>query len=674
MNRIILFLLILMLCFKSIGQNNFTINELPAENFSDDTAYFNGVFNNADRLQKRNEGISKLAFSCLYRQIITDSLHPSINQLIKLSNIFFHYGEVYRSIRLHNLAYEKSKLTTDTLQQIKISNWLGYLYTLDRDYSESFRVLTQNLALLEKMDNHELLSMANLLLGFNFRDQRKYDKAKIYFRQALLYSDSLSSSENTHISLNEIGNLYVIDSMYNIGLKYLLAALKIRQEKGQPEYIGYSYNDIGVAYFNKKQYNMALEYFFKAIEIAEKTNDNRSKQRYYLTISDLYTKINKIDKAEKYIQLSRDLAISSGENALMPEIYNKLMQIEKAKQNYKKALYYAEIERQYNDSVINIESVKKISELESRFEIERIETQLKLQKEQLEKTALIAQQTSLQRNILILAVSLSLIVVILLFINVRQKKRDNRLIKNQKEEIAKIAKGLAESNATKDKFFSIIAHDLRNPFNLFIGYTELLMTNTLNYEKQKILEIVSILNRSANSTFQLLENLLLWARTQNRTISYSPSKISLAREIKDEMNQLSAFAQKKEIKLQNELPENLEIVADNNMIKTILRNLVSNAVKFTPRGGTIRISVKISNVDYIFSVNDSGMGMKQETIDKLFKISENNSTKGTEQENGSGLGLILCKEFVEQHNGKIWAESQPGLGSTFYFSIPYISE
>jgi signal transduction histidine kinase len=229
---------------------------------------------------------------------------------------------------------------------------------------------------------------------------------------------------------------------------------------------------------------------------------------------------------------------------------------------------------------------------------------------------------------------------------------------------------LAELNATKDKFFSIIAHDLRSPFNTIIGFSNLLVEQIQQKDYDGIGEIAGYIQDSSNRAMLLLMNLLVWARSQTGSIEFSPVKIDLSLLISDQIELLGPTALQKKIAIQKEFQDRVFIFADTEMVKTILRNLISNAIKFTHPLGVIQIVVKQTVSETIVSVIDNGMGIAPETIAKLFRIEKAISTKGTTQEAGTGLGLILCKEFVERHGGKIWVESEAGSGSRFHFTIP----
>lgn len=228
---------------------------------------------------------------------------------------------------------------------------------------------------------------------------------------------------------------------------------------------------------------------------------------------------------------------------------------------------------------------------------------------------------------------------------------------------------LKELNATKDKFFSIIAHDLKNPFNTLMGFSELLVNNIDSYEKTRIEEFIKIILQTSKNTYLLLENLLEWSRTQTGRLEMAPSIIDIYELVDENIDLIYNNASNKKLILSNNIPKNVRVFADANMIHTVIRNLLSNAIKYTNQGGEINISSKIQNSYIEITVSDSGIGIKPDNIKRLFRLDENYSTKGTAEETGTGLGLILCKEFVEKNGGEIWVKSTYGKGSDFTIKL-----
>lgn len=239
------------------------------------------------------------------------------------------------------------------------------------------------------------------------------------------------------------------------------------------------------------------------------------------------------------------------------------------------------------------------------------------------------------------------------------------------EEIKRKNEELQLLNAEKDKFFSVIAHDLRSPFNNLLGFTQLMAEELPTMTLKEIQKIAGSMRESAINLYDLLENLLEWSRLQRGVTTYSPSSVSLMSKISEDLDSTSELAAKKEIDISYDVPEDLIVYADENMLASILRNLSSNAVKFTPKGGNVILNAKpIPNNFVEISVKDTGIGMNKEMVENLFQLGINTSRKGTDKEPSSGLGLIICKEFIEKQGGKIWVESQKGKGSTFYFTLP----
>lgn len=243
------------------------------------------------------------------------------------------------------------------------------------------------------------------------------------------------------------------------------------------------------------------------------------------------------------------------------------------------------------------------------------------------------------------------------------RKRENR-IKKQKRELQKI-------NATKDKLFSIIAHDLKSPFNAILGFSQLLAEDYDSLEREEVISISKMLNQQSKDAYFLLSNLLDWARTQLKGIEPSKEIIDLKEFTNEIVDFIDDNAQMKNIKLSAEIKDNTRAFADRNLLYSVLQNLITNAIKFTPEEGKITVRAQEKTREIEMSVSDTGVGMTPEQLKSLFRPkTENNTTRGTNNENGTGLGLIICKEFIEKNGGKINVSSEKGAGSRFCFTIP----
>lgn len=238
-----------------------------------------------------------------------------------------------------------------------------------------------------------------------------------------------------------------------------------------------------------------------------------------------------------------------------------------------------------------------------------------------------------------------------------------RNLKRSEEELQK-------ANDTKDTFFSIIAHDLKNPFQALISGTDFLSTNIERFDKDTIKDFMDQLHMSSENTYNLLQNLLAWSRSQTGLMECRPAPNPLAELVKEVISVLDYQAAPKQIKITHEIDDRLTVLADPDMISTVIRNLVSNAFKFTNKGGTINITAQEKGNKVECTITDTGVGMTAEKLQNLFRIEKKQSTLGTEDEIGTGIGLILSKEFINQNGGDIWAESLPDKGSTFTFTLP----
>jgi len=251
-----------------------------------------------------------------------------------------------------------------------------------------------------------------------------------------------------------------------------------------------------------------------------------------------------------------------------------------------------------------------------------------------------------------------------IFIDITERKKSEQIIQEQNKELQKL-------NTDKDRFISILAHDLKSPFNSILGYLELLTENIRVYDSAKIEKQIGIINSSAQNTYNLLEDILMWARSQSGNIPFKPNLVLCSSICNNILPVMQQIANAKNIMINYSVADEEYVFADIDMLKTILRNLISNAIKFTNTGGRIDIRAEQSDSYLTISISDNGVGIPREILSQIFEITKTVSTRGTDNEGGTGLGLSLCREFVEKHGGRIWAESKVNSGSSFYFTLPH---
>ncbi len=306
-------------------------------------------------------------------------------------------------------------------------------------------------------------------------------------------------------------------------------------------------------------------------------------------------------------------------------------------------------------------SLNKILEIEPKYL--EIENKIVIQYESENRSKIISFKYFIVVSSILLTFVLLLLILKIIRPSIAENQRNNELIEQKNIELIKL-------NATKDKFFSIISHDLKNPFNNIIGFSELLKKNFHKFDNIKTLRFIENINNSAIETYKLLENLLQWSLLQQNAITIVLEKIELIEIFSEIKSEIQELAIQKEIEIKTNLPKSFEIIADKNIIKCVLRNLATNSIKFTNKNGKIEFLVEQTEQFIKFTVKDDGVGMQNEKSEKLFTTEINKSEKGTNGEHGTGLGLIICKDFIEKHGGKIWVESELGKGSDFKFTIP----
>ena len=242
--------------------------------------------------------------------------------------------------------------------------------------------------------------------------------------------------------------------------------------------------------------------------------------------------------------------------------------------------------------------------------------------------------------------------------------------KNAQELLAKQAKELQKVNVTKDKFMSIIAHDLKSSFNAIIGFSDLMLKNFDQLDQETFLKGLKTIESASTHAYKLLENLLIWSQNQTGKSQFNPEKLNLKAQVNESLGMVESAAINKKIKISISVNKDLHVFADKNMLDSILRNLISNAIKFSFKGGKIKVSATRLETEIQISVSDKGIGISPERLSTIFKIDKHTNTTGTENELGTGLGLILCKDFMTRHNGKIWIESMPQVGTLVSISFP----
>ncbi len=596
--------------------------------------------------------------------------------LLQLSKA--HWNVIpHKGINYANQAYKLAEKHDNKKNQAKALLYGGVNYWSMGSYDQAIEYYHKSIKIAEEIDDKKISTFNLNNLGMIYHQMGNYEKALQNYSKASIIMKELGDEIEYAKIINNIGTLNMILGNYDQALKNFLSIIEKVKSSGNQKLLLWILKDIGKVYYKKQNYNQALDYYFKALKISNETGDNKGKTIILNNIGDIHLKKKEYKKALNYYNKGLIFAKKAEAKDRIKINYQNLSEYYSEVGNYKKSLEYYTLFKEMSDSILDENKVHKIVEMQTKYETEKKEKENELLRKDNEIQQLAIDRQIYLRNFFIALSFFVIILVIFIFTRFQIKKKANRilfeknnLITQQKTEIQTNADALAEANATKDKFFSIIAHDLKNPFNAIWGYSELLLTNYEQFSEKERINFITEINDSSKSTYELLENLLTWARTQSSKININKEKLNLSEFVNNSIKPYKPNANNKNITISNEVSDDIIIEADEYTISTVIGNLINNAIKFTHNGGHITIT-SLSNANYVgLSIKDTGIGMSKETIDKLFRIDESCSDKGANGEKGTGLGLILCQEFIKMNDGEIKVESEVGKGSTFIFYLP----
>lgn len=527
---------------------------------------------------------------------------------------------------------------------------------------------------------YEILSEANYLpgiaqalknIGVHYKNSGELDESLHFLRRALLKYRKLESWRGEATTLGYIGLIHQEKGNVDSALYYHESALKIRELYSDIDGTAISLENISDLLLKKEDAAAAEPYIIKSIKLREKTGNLYGLASANIKLAKILMSDGLYVSAKEKLEYSIHVSDEHQFNILLLESYKILRELFLIEEDYRSAYLYLKLYSALSDSVKSIERDRTISALNTHY----------INDKKLKDYEILTAQKEMRVGLVVFFGATSLFAIVFVIWLFRKNKLYNNALKTIKEqnfqledlntELSTKNQTLTELNFTKDKFVSIIAHDLRNPFVSILGYTSMLTGNEPVDNADKEI-MISQIDKAAHRAYTLLENLLQWGMSQTGKIKMTTEKLSVKFLVLESVNQIRFQAEKKNITV-NYLDENeIFILADQPMILTVIRNLLSNAVKFTPSGGSIQIWTEIRKKMAVINISDSGVGLTKEEINYIFSIGRGKD--GTEKEKGSGLGLVLCKEFIERNSGEIFVESEPEKGSIFSFSLPLFVE
>ncbi|MDO6435610.1 tetratricopeptide repeat protein [Flavitalea sp. BT771] len=589
---------------------------------------------------------------------------------------------------LDSLAFSYFRISVDSLifysdKALELATQIGYArgqsislrhkgnaYFELGDYSKMLLYYQDALRVAEKENDSLLMAKAMYNIGNNaYHVIGRNEDARNIIKKASDIFQIRKDSLAWYMAITVIGSLWANDKKYEEALSCFNRALQVATALKDRYAIVIVNDQIGKLYQAEGRFKEALASLLQAWDYFSNTDDMTRQSQCASEVADVYIQLKNYPMALKYASISLQKAQAVKSKPHILNAVNELAATYEALGDTRYALKYFKLLKQASDSVANETMRKKTEQLEARYEFEKKEALLNAAQEK--KDALnksIVQKKELQIFIALLLILLLSLLVLLLIRSRAIKQKNNLILETKNEEIERQALLLLKNNQEKDNMFSIISHDLKVPLHSLKVILQLLGENY--QEKENIEKILEELRRDVNYSSDLVNNLLFWASSQFRGSSVMPVIFSVHQVITDALQIFIKQAEAKGIKLKHELTaEEITVWADMNMIQVIIRNLVSNAIKFCNTGNTITVSVSTSNAVVTISVADNGIGIPPETLEKLNQ-GQMVSTFGTADEKGIGLGLRLCYELAKLNNGLLTVESKPGEGSIFYLALP----
>ena len=566
-----------------------------------------------------------------------------------LGIIYTNLGANEVALDHHNAALNISKEAEDWEQIGYSYNNIGGIYGFKNDLSLAIENIQKAIKIFEDNKYQPGLAYCSINIGKLYENQDNFDKSLEYFNRALKIALSINKQDMHARILLEIANLQYrkgkLDKAKDAYLELEKYYKEINYLKGSAEI----WNGLAEVYIKEKNFKDALTYSAKALELNKQILNGKGEIVNLNNMALISLALGNKSRGENFLAAAKNKANEINDPYAVLDMFNTHYNFYKKTGDLKESIKYYEKYNQLKDSIFTNEEVIKLGELEALLRIEKAEREKQVLQKELE-----IQKN--QRNYFIVILILLFLIAAIITYRFFEKKKLNEELK--------------KTNIVKDKFFRIISHDLREPFSAILGSIEIFKDCYDDLNEEERIQTIETIQKAVEKDFELLENLLLWSRNQSNDIVFDPVKLSVKDLIEKNIFLIKSNLTKKEISIIVNCEDNLFIQADEQMLNSILRNLIFNAVKFTRCGGKIIITAEKQNGFLKFSIEDNGLGMDKFTIENLFQLDKKVVSKGTAGESGSGIGLILTKEFVERHNGEITVESQLNVGSTFNVELP----
>jgi len=620
---------------------------------------------------------SNYLFASVTEQSIEELIHaqPSkdqVNKLIEFAeiNLLSNSFEAYKSVYVAKEVSEELKYNDGYIQSSLI---LGELYLINSIYDKAISEFENIIDLLktdEKQSQYYILSLNKLAYIFEMTN-KKDDAIKIY-EQCLAYNSGKNDPESRSGILFKIGMNYYKEGKYQEAIEQFEQSLTLSNDNENENYQALLLHHIGKCMMGMENYQQAFEYFSNSYEIYQKNRGNNGEALVLLDLAILDMKRNNLKMSEAYLKDALQIGNESGLIDIQISAHKLLSELYELTRDWSLGFLHSKLSDELEADLLlytkqENQKVNKLQLLITEFIAERKYIN---QAEQNQKFA----ESKLSKRYLIFSIIgfiLVLVIIALIILLIKNNLRNARKIEKKIKEIKAIRNEMEKTLATKEKFFSIITHDLKNPLNALLGFSGLLVNEYDQFNDRDKKKYLKQIYSATDNILKMLNNLLAWSKTQNGAMKPKFESFNMTEMINNILDLVNTQAKSKNIRIETELNNNISAFADKNMISTVVRNLVTNAIKFTPQNGKVLIGAQLKDSILELIVEDNGIGISKEDQKYLFSFEKKNGRHtGTNGETGTGLGLILCKEFTDRNEGEILVESEEGKGSKFILKLP----
>lgn len=590
--------------------------------------------------------------------------------LNSLAVFYMNTGDYKQATDLFHETIDKA-LASNLVERAATATFnLGAIYTNQGKLAEGLNAFQEALKYFTSVGNKKLIARTLMNIAVNYHSWSNYDRALEYYQKADNYFKEINDRSGRVASLNNIGEVHKDRGRYKEAVDFYKHSLDLSIEIEAKLNEAVAYIGLAEAYLNLGELNKSKELALQSLSIFETMVMLEGISRSKLVLSDLSFRSGDLNEAMKLAIESETLAEKAGITDILVQTTELLSKIKRQSGDYKQAYLFLLKNNALKDSIYNDRQIKRLGALQSELDLKLKENEIVLlQKENEIKDLQLKKQHIRTQYLISGIIALVLFLVFVLYWS-RERKKANLLLDERNKQISEQHLELLQVDETRKRFLSIIGHDLRSPIGAFSEMLGQIVDSPRFFTEEAKTQILKELRREADSTFYLLDNLLSWTRSQKGNIEYKPELISLKSAINSNILLNSRFSENKKIQLRAEGEYDFMVFADVNMLNLIIRNLVSNAIKFSYSGGNVRIFAADEGNQVKISIADQGVGIDEENIPKLFDVHNQYSTYGTAHEKGSGLGLILCHEFIKKSGGEIVIQSKKDVGTTISFTLP----